>query len=53
MDDAHLLYETCWAPEVLDAVDERRLQRFLLYKRVRSVREYGGELKFPEAANGE
>ena len=46
MSDAHMLYETGWPPGELDAMPEERLQLYLLYKAVRLVRDYGGELRF-------
>lgn len=45
MMDAHLLFDTGWAPSELDAVSEEQLQKYLLYKAVRNVTEHGGELK--------
>ena len=46
MEEAALLHETGWAPDVLDAVDEGLLQRYLLYKKVMDVNENGGTLTF-------
>lgn len=45
MVDAHLLFDTGWAPSELDQMPEERLQKYLLYKAVRSVVEHGGSLK--------
>ena len=45
MTDAHLLYDTGWAPSELDRVSEGRLQRYLLYRAVRDVATNGGDLK--------
>ena len=50
--DAHLLYETMWSPQELDAVDETRLGLYLLYRQVRQVRDYGGKMLFPEEPGG-
>lgn len=44
--DAHILYETGWSPEVLDAQPIGRVRAYLLYRQVRSVHENGGELIF-------
>ena len=46
MEDAHVLYETRWSPEVLDRQSASRVEAYLLYRQVRSVTENGGELKF-------
>ena len=45
--DAHIIYETGWQPDVLDAQPVGRVRAYLLYLQVRSVRENGGELAFP------
>lgn len=44
MEDAMLLAETGWPPDVLDEQDEERINRFLLYKQVKSTVTSGGEL---------
>ena len=48
--DAHVLYETGWSPEVLDAQPMNRVRAYLLYRQVRNVRENGGELSFGDEA---
>lgn len=42
LQDAHLLVETGWSPEVLDDIPQERLELYLLYRRVRDVVIYGG-----------
>ena len=43
MQDAFLLNETGWSPEELDRCPIERLEKFLLYKQVHHVIEFGGE----------
>lgn len=51
--DAYLLDATNWPPDVLDACDRDRLELFLLFKQVKEVAIYGGELDFGVEKEGE
>ena len=46
MADAHVLHETGWSPDVLDAQPAGRVRAYLLYKNVRTVLEQGGTIQF-------
>ena len=43
--DAHILSETGWPPDVLDALPEDRLQAFLFYRQIKAVAESGGVME--------
>jgi hypothetical protein len=42
--DAHIADITGWTFEQIDRTDSKRLDSLLLYKQVKHVAEYGGEL---------
>lgn len=43
MEDAALLVETGWAPDILDGVPVDRLAKYLLYKNIKDIAQFGGE----------
>ncbi len=40
---AFLLAETGWSPDVLDNMPMDEVMKFLLYKKIKYIAEYGGE----------
>jgi len=44
MGEAILLVETGWTPEEIDNASENLLSNMLLYKAIKQVSQYGGEL---------
>lgn len=44
---AELLYETGWPPDVLLEADMNEVQKFILYKNIRLVKDFGGEIVWP------
>ncbi len=40
---AFLLAETGWSPDVLDNMPMDEVMKFLLYKKIKHIAEYGGE----------
>ena len=45
---AQMLYETGWPPDVFYEQPLEDVQRFLLYRNVAMVRQFGGELTWPK-----